>query len=46
MVPTLRSFGQTSQRGEHQIELGLQLCDSSVLHLQLVFSMRKALGND
>jgi hypothetical protein len=43
--PPLRSFRQTSERGQHQIELGLQLRDSSELDLQLVFSLGKALGN-
>jgi hypothetical protein len=41
----VRSFRHTSERGQHEIELGLQLRDSSELDLQLVFSLGKALGN-
>jgi hypothetical protein len=41
----VRSFRQTSERDQQQIELGLQLCDSSELDLQLLFSLGKALGN-
>jgi hypothetical protein len=37
------SFRHTSERGQHQIELGLQLCDSRELDLQRLFSIRKAL---
>jgi hypothetical protein len=33
------------ERGQHQIELGLQLRDSSELDLQLVFGVSKALVN-
>jgi hypothetical protein len=43
--PPVRSFRQTSQRDQHQIELGLQLCDSSELDLQILFSFCKALGH-
>jgi hypothetical protein len=43
--PPVRSVRQTSERDQQQIELGLQLCNSSELDLQLLFSLCKTLGN-
>ena len=39
----MNSIWRTSERGQYQIELGLQLCDPNALNAQLLFSIGKAL---